>query len=72
VPLAVGHPLFASGNPVGGRSILKALSCFLWYLDPDGWPTERIDTLTGQHVPFFAGRREDWLCPQGGRRPIAC
>lgn len=28
---------------------------FLWHLDPDGWPLERIDTLTGQHVPVVTG-----------------
>ena len=47
-------------------------SRFLWHLDPDGWPAERIDTLTGEHVPVFAGRLEESLHPQDGGRPMAC
>jgi hypothetical protein len=28
---------------------------YLWHLDPYGWPLERIDTRTGEHVPVFTG-----------------
>lgn len=44
---------------------------YLWHFDPDGWPLERIDTLTGQHVPVFTGRPEE-LAQAGDRRPMAC
>ncbi len=45
---------------------------FLWHFDAEGWPLERIDTRTGEHVPVFTGRPEESLHPQDGRRPIAC
>lgn len=45
---------------------------YLWHLDPDGWPLERIDTLTGEHRPVFCGRPDESLDPQDGGRPIAC
>lgn len=45
---------------------------YLWHLDPDGWPIERIDTLTGEHVPVFTGRPEEMRLPQDGGRPLAC
>ncbi len=45
---------------------------YLWHLDPDGWPLERIDTLAGEHVPVFTGRVEESLHPQYGGRPMAC
>ncbi|MEA5391158.1 hypothetical protein VB738_07770 [Cyanobium gracile UHCC 0139] len=34
------------------------MSRFLWHLDPDGWPLERIDTHTGEHVPVLNGPEE--------------
>ena len=45
---------------------------YLWHLDPDGWPLERIDTSTGEHVPVFTGAPDESLHPQDGGRPIAC
>jgi hypothetical protein len=49
-----------------------ARSSFLWHLDPDGWPLERIDTLTGEHVPVFMDRPDEMLLPQDGGRPVSC
>jgi hypothetical protein len=40
---------------------------YLWHLDADGWPLERIDTLTGEHVPVFNGGPEELAQPAGGR-----
>ena len=45
---------------------------FLWHFDADGWPLERIDTETGQHVPVFIGGPEKSLHPQDGGHTIAC
>ena len=45
---------------------------YLWHLDPDGWPIESIDTLTGEHVPVFTGQPGERLLPQDGGRPVAC
>ncbi len=45
---------------------------YLWHLDPDGWPLERIDTLTGEHVPVFTGGPQESLHTQDGGRPMAC
>lgn len=36
---------------------------FLWHLDPNGWPLERIDTLSGEHVPVFSEGPEELLHP---------
>ena len=62
--------LSASGNPVVSRSITMAR--YLWHLDPDSWPLERIDTFTGEHVPVFAGGPKESLHPQDGERAMAC
>ncbi|MEA5443353.1 hypothetical protein [Cyanobium gracile] len=45
---------------------------YLWHLDPDGWPLERIDTITGEHVPVILGGAEGQDHHLGGSRPIAC
>jgi hypothetical protein len=45
---------------------------YLWHLDADGWPLERIDTRTGEHVPVITGEPHESLHPQGRGRPIAC
>ena len=45
---------------------------FLWQFDASGWPLERINTETGQHVPVFTGEPEVLLDPQDGGCPIAC
>jgi hypothetical protein len=45
---------------------------YLWHLDAEGWPLERIDTLTGEHVPAFTGGPEESLHSEDGGRPIAC
>lgn len=45
---------------------------YLWHLDADGWPVERIDTLTGEHVPVITGGPDELGHHQGGSRPIAC
>jgi hypothetical protein len=45
---------------------------FLWHFDANGWPLERIDTETGEHVPVFTGCPEESIHPQDGGRPIAC
>jgi hypothetical protein len=45
---------------------------YLWHLDTDGWPLERIDTSTGEHVPVFSGAPDESLNPQDGGRPMAC
>jgi hypothetical protein len=45
---------------------------YLWHFDPDGWLLDRIDTLSGEHVPVFTGGQEGTLHPQDGGRPIAC
>ncbi|WP_094585110.1 hypothetical protein [Synechococcus sp. BO 8801] len=45
---------------------------YLWHLDADGWPLERINTLTGEHVPVFTGGPEESLHLQVGGRPMAC
>ena len=45
---------------------------FLWHLDSEGWPSERIDTHTGQHVPVVIGPPDESDHPQDGGRPMAC
>jgi hypothetical protein len=45
---------------------------YLWHFDSDGWPLERIDTLTGVHVPVFTGGPEESLHPEEDRRPLGC
>ena len=49
-----------------------ARSRFLWHLDADGWPSERIDTSTGEHVPVVIGPPDESDNRQDGGRPIAC
>jgi hypothetical protein len=44
---------------------------YLWNIDADGCPVERIDTLSVQHVPVFTGQPEEVLSPQDGGRPLA-
>ncbi len=44
---------------------------YIWLLDTDGWPIERIDTLTGQHVPVVIGQPEEGPITRESR-PIAC
>ena len=39
------EPLTAAGNPVCGRH--TTMPRYLWNIDADGWPLERIDTLSG-------------------------
>lgn len=41
----------------------------LWLLDPEGFPLERIDTLTGEHVPVLTG---EMVPPGDNGRPVAC
>ncbi len=38
---------------------------YLWHFDAEGWPLERIDTYTGEHVPVFTGGPEESLHPRG-------
>lgn len=45
---------------------------YLWHFGAAGWPLERIDTLTGEHVPVFTGGPQETLYPQDGGRPLAC
>ncbi len=40
-----------------------------WHFDAGGLPIERIDTLTGEHVPVFTGQPGQH---QGSERPLAC
>ena len=49
-----------------------ARSRFLWHLDADGWPSERIDTSTGEHVPVVIGPPDESDHSQDRERPIAC
>lgn len=44
---------------------------YLWHLDPDGYPLERVDTHSGEHAPVFTGGPEE-LDQAGGGRPMAC
>lgn len=48
------------------------MSRYLWHFTPDGWPLERIDTLTGEHVPVFTGGLDESLDSQDGGRSLAC
>lgn len=48
------------------------MTCYHWHFDPDGWPHELIDSLTGRHVPVFTGQSEEMLPPQDGERPLVC
>jgi hypothetical protein len=34
---------------------------YLWHFNAYGWPLERIDTLTGEHVPVISGVQMGWL-----------
>ena len=45
---------------------------YLWHFDLDGWPLERIDTLSGEHVPVFTGSSDESFHRQDGGNPIAC
>ena len=63
-------PLSAAGNSVTSRSITMT-RCF-WYLDIDGFPLERIDALTGEHVPVLCGRPEELASPGDSSRTVAC
>jgi hypothetical protein len=45
---------------------------YLWHFDAEGWPLERIDTLTGEHVPVIAGVRDESLNTKGRETPMAC
>ena len=45
---------------------------YLWHFDADGWPLERIDIESGEHVPVFTGGADESLHPQEGGRSIAC
>ena len=45
---------------------------YLWHLDSDGWPLERIDTLTGEHVPVLTVSPDELGHHQDRSRPIAC
>ena len=54
--------LSPAGNPVTSISI--PMPRYLWHLDSDGWPLERIDTLTGEHVPVFTASPEDLPPPR--------
>jgi hypothetical protein len=60
----------AQRNAVASRP--TSMPHYLWHLDTDGWPIERIDTITVEHVPVFTGRPEEMLSPQDGGRPMAC
>ncbi|MBW4531537.1 MAG: hypothetical protein KME02_12715 [Aphanothece saxicola GSE-SYN-MK-01-06B] len=53
-------------------SLTTTMSRYLWHLDTYGWPLERIDTETGEHIPVFTGVHEESLRTQDGGRPIAC
>jgi hypothetical protein len=44
---------------------------FTWHFDADGWPLERIETFTGEHVPVLTGVTEELLLPQDGWRPTS-
>lgn len=58
---AILADLTAPGNPVGSLSII--MPRYLWHFDAGCWPLERIDTLTGEHVPVFTGGAEESLYP---------
>lgn len=45
---------------------------YLWHFDAGGWPIERIDTVTGEHVPVFCGRPAEQALPGCGGRTLAC
>ena len=45
---------------------------YLWHLNADGWPLERIDTLTGEHVPIVTGGPDKSILTQDCGRPIGC
>lgn len=45
---------------------------YLWHLDADGWPLQRIDTHTGEHVPVVIGPPDESDHRQNGGCPIAC
>lgn len=57
------------GNPVDNLS--TTMTRYLWHFDADGWPLERIDTLTDKHITFFTGGSEESIQPQDGGRPMA-
>lgn len=62
--------LAAPGNPVSSRSI--TMIRYLWHLDPDGWPLERIGPFLCGHLPVFPGSAQELAEPGDGRRPIFC
>jgi hypothetical protein len=69
---AFSVPVSATGDPVPSRHTTITMPRYLWHFDPDGWPVERIDTLTVEHVPVFTGGPQETLYPQEGGRPMAC
>ena len=48
------------------------MTLYLWNFDAEGWPLERIDTFTGEHVPVFTGLHAELHHPKDGGRPLAC
>ena len=44
---------------------------YLWHLDPGAWPSERINTRTGEHVPVVTGALGESLHPQVGGHLMA-
>ncbi len=60
----------AHRNPVTSLSITMAR--IPWQFEAYGWPLERIDTLTSDHVPVFMDEPEESPSPEEGGRPFAC
>ena len=59
----MGTLMAASPNP---------MAPLLWRFNAEGWPLERIDTLTGEHHPVFTNAAEESLPPEDGGRALAC
>ncbi len=69
--MATSHPVIIGIPQQFGPDPPHTMPRFTWHLGADGWPSERIDTRTGEHVPVFTGGPEE-LAQAGGGRPMAC
>jgi hypothetical protein len=53
-------------------SLSNPITRYLWHFGAKGWPLERIDTVTGEHVPVLIGVPEELLRPQDYWSSLAC
>ena len=59
-------------EPCNQSSHSIPMTRYLWHFDANGWPLERIDTLTGENVLVLTGGPEETLHPEEGGWPLAC